>query len=302
MNSDRRGYLRCLGGLCTAGVAGCLGVDTPTADATPTRTGTPERTLFVGNSYTARNGLPETCRSVLLDAIPTVPVRARSVTAGGHRLSEHVDDVESGSRLARLLAADEAPNWDAVVVQEQSQTPGFRRRNPAVQRSLDAVADLADLAGSHGGALVPLMTWGRRTGDDRNPELYPDFRTMQSRLADGYRRLAARARETGAEVSVAPVGVAFREVYEAVRSEGVSTVQRGTAFWDLYAADGSHPAPAGTYLAALVVAGTVRSVDPTAVSYVPDTVDPARAPTLRRAASRALDGWSARGRPSASRA
>lgn len=241
--------------------------------------------LFIGNSYTFGNDLPQMYRRVV-SSLPDAPesVTVDSVTAGGRRLVEHAQDAATEShRLNQVLSVD-GPAWTHVVLQEQSQIPGFSDGQPDYDASLDAMGVLATRIAPLGATVVPFMTWGRRTGDVLNPDLYPDYPTMQNRLAAGYRALAAHAAAAGATVTIAPVGLAFSEIYD---EGGAEPLDPAGLFWRLYVNDGSHPSPLGTYLAACVFAAVNLGIDPEAVTFVPDGIDAQDALRLRAAARRA---------------
>jgi len=248
---------------------------------------TPEtlRVLFVGNSYTAFNGL----RGLYLDvarSLPRVPdpLDAARSTAGGKRLVEHATDARvAGHPLHTALNTDEE-SWTHVVLQEQSQIPGFGDGQPDFEASRTAARELGALASMRSITVVLFVTWGRREGDAMNPGLYPDYSTMQDRLDQGYDALAQAAREAGAEVELAPVGAAFRVIHDG-EADPLSPESR---FSSLYGADGSHPSLAGSYLAACVFVATMLDVDPRTITHVPDGLDPDEAVALREAAATAV--------------
>ena len=80
---------------------------------------------------------------------------------------------------------------------------------------------------------------------------------MQSRLAEGYTRYAENITTVGNTVWIAPVGLAFKTVHDAVEANGTNATQAGNLFYDLYTADGSHPSLKGSYLAACVMFSTL---------------------------------------------
>ena len=221
------------------------------ADAAPACPGAwPARVLFVGNSYTAANDLPAAVRA-LAASHPCAPAAAL-VTAmhapGGTTLAQHGADAQNPAKPLYALLRDPA-GWDAVVLHDQSQVPGFTDGDPSKAASVAALPGLASLAHAAGARVVLLMTWGRRDGDALNPGLFPDYPTMQARLAAGYASYAAAASAAlGEPVPVAPAGLAWSAVRDGVGS--ASPAEAASRFASLYQADGSHPAPRGTYLAA----------------------------------------------------
>ena len=200
--------------------------------------------LFVGNSYVYVNNLPK--------------VFAR-VAAGTGRESPHVTVHAPGGQTlagtcadATLLKIMERP-FDVIILQEQSQIPAKAETNLPVRRSfLDACRWLNGRVHQHypGTKIVLYQTWARHLsawttqpkeveGCGANPD------EMQKRLSRWY---AEAGRLVGARV--APVGDAWLANYHDAHP------------LMLHAADGSHPSPAGTYLAALVLVGAVYDIAP----------------------------------------
>lgn len=146
-------------------------------------------------------------------------VQSESIVAGGASLRRHVN---SGA-IARTLTHC---RWDQVVLQEQSTLP---IKNPTrYHENVRAVHALTSAAGAR---IVLYMTWARRSAPA----------TQQ--------QLAAAVLAIGAEISaaVAPAG----QAWQAVLKDHPEI--------DLYAADGSHPTAAGSWLAACVLYRTLFS-------------------------------------------
>lgn len=194
--------------------------------------------LFVGNSYTFVNDLPQVFREVVAGAgrpEPTVVCRA----LGGKTLGWYCTDAE--------LAAKLDARYDVAVLQEQSMVPAIAEVDEKLRQgfllSSRLLAEQVRLR-SPGVRIVFFQTWARASWlwkDDRM-----DLRAgrtadeMQDRLTRWY---AEAARVSGG--TVAPVGEAWRANRRVKRPV------------ELHGEDGSHPAWAGTYLAALVLAKTV---------------------------------------------
>ncbi len=230
------------------------------------------RILFLGNSYTASNNLAQLVQNTF--ASIGMPVEVRAVTPGGRRLTQHAADLQTpGSAVAEAFLDG---GWDYVVLQEQSQIPGFPEGNMEVIASREGATTLAMAADDLGAEVVLYQTWGRRDGDERNPGLFPDFATMQDRLTAGYAALATAIETTGATVHTAQVGEGFRVVHSTGNT---------AHFEALYTGDGSHPSLQGSYLAALILTTTIASVDPTEVTFTPEAIPSADATRLRNAAA-----------------
>lgn len=184
--------------------------------------------LFIGNSYTTANDLPNTFRQLALSLGDTVTVA--SSAPGGYTLYQH-------STHATTLNAIASQPWDFVVMQEQSQLGAL----PAdiTTTELGALQLLADIEANFECTYpVFYMTWGRENGDMQNCASFPfmcTYEGMQQALRNNYVALA-----NWNDAYTAPVGVAWKNVRDTQPQI------------DLYVADGSHPSAAGTYLAACV--------------------------------------------------
>lgn len=192
-------------------------------------TGRIKRVLFLGNSYTAVNNLPDLVSKFAASTGDSV-FTALS-TPGGFTLQGH-------SNLQASLNLIQQPGWDFVVLQEQSQLPAFPQSQVDVDmfpfaKKLDSLIHLSNPCAK----VVFFRTWGRQNGDQANCPNWPPVCTysgMDSLLALRYRQMA-----DSNQALLCPVG----EVWKKVRF----TYPQVT----LYQSDGSHPEIAGSYLAAV---------------------------------------------------
>jgi len=206
--------------------------------------------IMMGNSYTYQNDLDQRIATTFDDVGQSNNVTR--LASGGMRLEQHANRAAT-SGDSWNLALTESPGLDVVVLQDQSQIPSFPESEPMWQASRNAVISLDAQIEEAGAATMLLMTWGRRDGDSGNPSFNPDFSTMQANLAHGYVTFAAAASSDERTVFVAPVGLAFRHIHDAIAGSGGTPTDSGTLFHSLYASDGSHPSPRGSYLAACVL-------------------------------------------------
>jgi hypothetical protein len=238
------------------------------ADACPDG-GWPRRVLLIGNSYTSVNDLAGTLTAAL-DGHPCARgahAFADAYAPGGYRLPQHLADANDPQSPLYAKLRDPA-GWDAVVVQDQSQIPGFDRDEEITRRSREALPGLVTLAHDAGADVYLMMTWGRRDGDATNAAIFGDYAAMQARLAAGYADYAAYAiAETGITVTVSPVGLAWQAVRDG--AGGVASDVAAAHFGGLYASDGSHPSPRGTYLAAATLLATVTGASPAVGAATP---------------------------------
>ncbi|MCA9692559.1 MAG: hypothetical protein KC636_23370 [Myxococcales bacterium] len=213
--------------------------------------------LFVGNSYTAGNGLVD----LLLALADPGTLDAEVITVGGETLGGHlatpatVDAIASGA-------------WDMVVLQGQSVEPLLAEDGDFDEAALA----LAELVTSAGATPVFFETWARAAGDPLYAEPWygPDPAAAQAKLRAAYQAVA-----DASGGAVAPIGDAFERAWTEAPAI------------DLYALDGSHASLAGSYLAACVLLGALLDVDATGRSW-PEGVAADDAATLQAIAD-ALD-------------
>lgn len=218
--------------------------------------------LFLGNSYTYVNDLPNLIKQVALSKGDTLVTDQN--TPGGYTLQLHSTDATSVSKI------NSAP-WDYVVLQEQSQLPAFPPSQVAAEvypfaDSLNKYIKKNDSCTK----TIFFMTWGRKNGDAGNCAFYPPICTyegMQASLRQSYLQMGQTL-----NAMVSPVGV----VWKRVRSEGDSI--------NLYSPDESHPSLAGSYLAACTFYATLFQKSPVG-GYVPNGLNPATAMHLQQYAN-----------------
>ena len=221
--------------------------------------------LFLGNSYTFVGNLNVVTADLLRAGQPELSTLGElRLAEAGYRLADHLA-MADGSRgdtdwRAALVTGDRAWNW--VILQDQSQIPGFPPSNSEFQGSKEAAIALDDLIEAKGAKTVFLLTWGRRNGDDTNPERFPDFATMEGHLEEGYRTFQEATTTTARPVDIAPAGPAFALVYAADEAAGRDPLAAGSVFYGLYVDDGSHPSLTGTWLAAYALYGTLTGDSP----------------------------------------
>lgn len=216
---------------------------------------TRKKVLMLGNTYTAQTA--HQIRALFKAEAPEYDFTV--ISPGGKTLDFHLEN--SAAKL------DHEP-WDVLVLQEQSQKPGI----PGTHRDSfhASVAEFAKRV-KPGTRVVLFRTWGRRDGDKKNPDLYPDFKTMNDILGREYGRAA---RENN--VLMAPIGDAFA----ALRTS------HPDRFASLYRNDGSHPSINAAYLAGCVLLQTITGKSPSSVKWQ-GKLDLATAAALRAAAANA---------------
>jgi hypothetical protein len=202
--------------------------------------------LWIGNSYTATNNLPQLTYNLALSGGDTLIFDSN--TPGGFTFQAHSTNAASLSKI-------NASAWDFVVLQAQSQEPSFPPFQVETQtypfaRALDSIIR----ANNSCTETVFFMTWGRKYGDSQNCANYPPictFEGMNNRLDESYSEMA-----DDNEGIMAPVGLAW------AKSRAIdSTI-------NLWSADNSHPSLSGSYLSACVFYATLLRKSPVGLSYL----------------------------------
>ena len=203
--------------------------------------------LFLGNSYTGVNNLPQMISNVANSMGDTL--EWDSHTPGGSYLYDHLTSSTSVNKI-------EQGNWDYVVLQEQSQAPTLPYYQiPVVYehaRKLDSVIVAANPCSE----TQFYMTWGRKNGDPTFYQVYypaysdNTYEYMDSLLQARYKYMAD---SNDAEVS--PVGA----VWNYIRQNHPNI--------ELYQSDESHPSLAGSYVAACCFYTSLFRKDPTQITF-----------------------------------
>lgn len=207
---------------------------------------TTKRVLFIGNSYTGVNNLPNTFYNLCLSLGDSVVVDVNS--PGGYTFNQHSTNATTISKIMQ-------GNWDFVVLQEQSQLPSFHPTQvasdcyPYAKILCDTIKHYNPCA-----EVLFYMTWGRKNGDAGNCANYPPVCTyagMQQRLRESYLEMT-----DSNNASCAPVGA----VWNVFRNSFPNV--------ELYSPDESHPSLSGTYLAACTFYSSIFSKASNGASYL----------------------------------
>ena len=203
--------------------------------------------LFLGNSYTSYNNLPQLVQSLSSSAGKTLIIDSNM--PGGYLMSSHLNDATTFSKISQ-------GNWDYVILQEQSQIPtiDFYRYNDMYP----AITDLKLLIEQYNpcARLITYMTWGRRFGgqqcDPSNTYCSPvftDFNHMQDSLTSAYLEISEQL-----NIQCAPVGVTWQNILNDTTLV-------------LHSGDNSHPILDGSYVAALSLFSSIWKIPSGGLSY-----------------------------------
>ncbi len=203
--------------------------------------------LFLGNSYTSVNNLPQLVKNLTNSAGKTLNIDSNM--PGGFLMSGHANDGTTFSKISQ-------GNWDYVILQEQSQIPtiDFYRYNDMYP----AITDLKALIEQHNpcAKIITYMTWGRRFGGMQcgpgNTYCSPNFvnfNHMQDSLTSAYLEISEQL-----NVQCAPVGVVWQNILNDTNLV-------------LHSGDNSHPNIDGSYVAACAIFSSIWKQGVSGLSY-----------------------------------
>ena len=201
---------------------------------------TPIRVLFIGNSLTFFNDLPELFAGLAQSG--GYEVEVEMMAHGGWTLADHA---QSSATMKMIKGG----SWDTVVLQEQSRLPAIPDQRD--EQMVPAVRLLDERIKESGAETILFMTWGSRDG---LPEAgYDDYAEMQSQIEAGTLEIGREL-----EMIIAPVGIAWQIAIE--RNPNLN-------LWQL---DGIHPTREGTYLSALVFYALIFQQSPAGLIFYAD--------------------------------
>ena len=187
--------------------------------------------LFVGNSHTFYNDLPDMVQRLADSDEKGAPIWTEELVRGGADLSDHLGAPQLRATIGR-------ENFDFVVIQGGSLEPLI---DP--DKFAESFREIASLAKAEGAVPVLYEVWPRAENDP----LYDHPMMPQSPDLFAREIIAATDKALeGSDALLAPAGRAW----ERSRRQGTGI--------SLYMEDGNHATPAGTYLAALVIYATIR--------------------------------------------
>ncbi|MCS7073230.1 MAG: PKD domain-containing protein [Bacteroidia bacterium] len=202
------------------------------------------RVLFIGNSYTASNNLPQLIQNLASSSGDSLIWDWNC--PGGATFQGHSTNSTTLQKITQ-------PGWDFVVLQEQSQRPAFPPSQ--VQQEVYPYATFLDSlihVANPCAKTMFFLTWGRKNGDASNCPIYPPICTyagMQERLRESYLEMTDEL-----NAICAPVGSAWHR-----------SILTNSAI-ELYSPDESHPSLLGSYLAACVFYASLYHKSPIGLS------------------------------------
>ncbi len=194
------------------------------------------KVLFLGNSLTAYHELPTIIERMASAAVVERPLRATRIAPGGETFYRHSERRGEDAPLTVIASGD----WDVVVLQENGRVAARGEGE-----SFTFAARLVRTVRTAGAEPLFYMTWAYRDRPETHATILRTYDLLGSRL----------------EVPVAPVGEAWRRSRETAPDI------------ELFDADGIHPSPEGSYLAACVIFSLLYDRNPVGIpAATPDGV------------------------------
>ncbi len=187
------------------------------------------------------------------------------IANGSAKISDYL---EGGKYYSQVLEYIDVMQFDYIILQDQSHRP--------VESQADFLADVASFktlmdAKQPLAEVILYMTWARHADSTYYDSSTLTPSTMQDALYEAYTQAGE---DNGYEVAL--VGVAFG-------------LLRDNSTINLYNDDLTHPSLEGSYLAGLVMFGTIFDIDVTNATYVPSGISAATATLLQSTAQAAIE-------------
>ncbi|MBU7009810.1 MAG: DUF4886 domain-containing protein [Theionarchaea archaeon] len=196
---------------------------------------TATRVLFIGNSHTFFNDLPQMFAE--LARAGGYGVEVDMSAQGGWSLADHAASTLTLNKI-------EQQSWDYVILQERTSLIVDKPD----EHSYPAIRLLYDKISEKDATLILFMTWGPRDGLPHAG--YANFDDMQAQICSGYMNIANEL-----DVMVAPVGIVWQNGIEK------------NPQLNLWNADGAHPSREGSYLSACVFYTIIFQQSPEGLNY-----------------------------------
>ena len=228
-----------------------------------------QKVLFIGNSYTAFNNLPGLVKDIACSGGHKIEVTA--FTPGGYRFAQHATD----KRVLSLIAS---AKWSFVVLQNQSQVPGWKLAQLSARSTPHAVTLVnAIKANNRKTKIIYFVTWGKEKGDSQNCKGNPRVCTFNGHTKALLRGYSYYRKATGG--TLAKAGPAWKAV--------VNDRNRPFNSGELWLADHSHPELRGSYLAACTIFAALFNQSPAGLHY-PNRLSKRDAAYLQRIAAKTM--------------
>lgn len=198
------------------------------------------RVLFIGNSLTSVNNLPQIFRDIAA-SMGHAPFEIKAITPDGVGLYQHLN----AAATSKLI--DEG-NWDIVILQAKGSEAALSEQLPNVRDDfLNSAAGLYDRIKTHSphAKVILYQVWAPHADYWNDPNADRSIGNDPTETQTRIRKWDKNAAAQKSDFIIAPVGDAWELNYK-----NPNTIR-------LHASDNLHPNLNGTYLAALVIYCTI---------------------------------------------
>ena len=209
----------------------------------------PRRILFIGNSYTGRNNLPEVFAEVVKSAGRKLPV-VQSSTPSSQTLTRQLG-------IAKSMNLIDEGGWDVVVLQGHSKEPAKAENNEEIRKEfLESAAELCERirTTSPSARICFYETWARHPDYWKEARKRSDVGANPREMQEWLRKWYAKAAEAN-HATFVPCGDAWELNYDSDKPVR------------LHQKDNSHPEFIGTYLNALILFEKIYDVKEAKISW-----------------------------------
>lgn len=207
------------------------------------------RILFVGNSLTSYNAMPEMLKNMALsDPSAGVQIEVGQYTVDGARLSQLWNAPERPSYIQNTT-------WDFVIFQPQSMWASTKATTDEVDRALKPWIQATKAAGA---LPVYVMTWPKQPGST----WYEKQKSLIGGPAEMFQNLNNRTRYIVAKNNLLEISAGKHWAYGVIHYKTLN----------LYHEDGSHPSLQGSFLLALLIYKNLVDKTLRDISYTPDGI------------------------------
>jgi hypothetical protein len=219
-----------------------------------------KKVLFIGNSYSYYNDLPDLLAQAASSAGDVV--LHDSNTPPNVTWQDHTNDLVTSSKIMQ-------GNWDYVVLQEAGSATAYSDKF-VMENVYPYANELNDLVVEYNpcGETLFYMTWGKLNGCPSVCPTWPPCCSYEG--MDDLIRLRHLIMAENYEAETSPVGAVWRYLHET--NPGI----------DLYDPDGYHPSLIGSYVGAITFYTSIFRKDPNLISFN-STLSPSLANTIREA-------------------
>lgn len=215
------------------------------------------RTLFIGNSFTFYNDMPEIFKNIAKAA--GIYVSVSTVTKGSYTLENFADIENEYGKLTDLKSEEK---WDVLILQEQSKRPIIDKTG-----FLTGAASLSARFKPNAGKIFFYVTFPYKLGHSFYASSGLDPISMGNSLIETYEEVGCQL-----DIECSPAGNAF--LYSLKNHPEIQ----------LYNDDKVHPSLAGSYLVACVHFAKILNTKAYGNESIPQTLDRQTALKLQKIA------------------